>query len=124
MQTDINLASIYRKAPELLLDKLAQVNSVLSKQNQKTESYRFWKGVSDVMKFAWGYMNDFHWIIKENELLKAENDFMKHRSRELLERLSEYETIKGEILAGTLKDTVERVNKYLDERHNAAGSNQ
>lgn len=44
MQTDINLASIYRKAPELLLDKLVQVNSVLSKQNQKTESYRFWKG--------------------------------------------------------------------------------
>ena len=50
--------SCYESAGEMLLDKIAEVNSILIKQKAKTgetESYRFWIKVADVMKFAWDY---------------------------------------------------------------------
>lgn len=119
MKTEYNLASIYRDAPELLLETLVDVNATLAKFTGNSESVRFWKKVADVMKFAYGYMNDFHWVLKENELLKAENDFLKHRARELTERLTKYELIKSEKLAGTFEETVERVDKYLKTIENA-----
>jgi hypothetical protein len=109
----MTLTTIYRQAPDLLLDTMAEVNSVLSKQDKKTESYKFWKRVSDVMKFSWGYMNDFHYVIKENELLKAENAFLKSMAGDYTERLKFYETVKAEKLAGTFEDTISRVDKYL-----------
>ena len=108
-----NIASIHRKAPDLLLEKLAEVNSNLSKQDKKSKPYEFWKSVSDVMKFAYGYMNDFNYIVRENELLRAENEFLKSMTREMIGRLELYEGIKAEMMAGTFEDVVERVNKSM-----------
>ena len=108
-----NIGSVYNKAPELLLEKLAEANGVLVKVNKGSDSYKFWKSVVDVMKFSWGYMNDFYWIIRENEVLRAENEFLKHWSRELSERLQVYEAIKAEKLAGTFEKTIAKVDKHL-----------
>lgn len=110
-----NIASIHRKAPDLLLDKLSEVNSNLSKQDKKSKAYEFWKGVADVMKFAYGYMNDFNYIVRENELLRAENEFLKSMTRDMIGRLELYEGIKGEMMAGTFDEVVERVNKSLGD---------
>lgn len=114
MKYSYNIASIYNKAPDLLFDKIAEVNGVLAKVPKNSDSFKFWKSVHDTMKFAWGYMNDFIWIIKENENLKAENEFLRSWTRELSERLSVYESIKAEKIAGTFDETVNKVDNYLN----------
>ena len=113
-----NLTSIYRQAPELLLDKLAEVNAVLAKQDKNSKSYKFWKGVADVMKFSFGYMNDFHPIIRENEVLRAENKFLKHYTADLTNRLSAFETIVSLKKSGIFDETIAKVDEYLQNEHN------
>jgi len=108
-----NIASIHRKAPDLLLEKLAEVTSNLSKQDKKSKAYEFWNGVADVMRFAYGYMNDFNYIVHENELLRAENEFLKTMTRDIIGRLELYEGVKAEMMAGTFDEFVERVNKSM-----------
>jgi hypothetical protein len=104
----------YHTAPDLLLDKIAEVSAVLSKQKTDTESYRFWKSVFDVMKLSHSYITDTRFIHSRNEFLESENEFLKKWVKEYQERLRPYETIRAEILAGTLDQTVETVKKAND----------
>ena len=104
----------HANAPDLLLDVIAEVGSVLAK-SKESESSKFWKRVIEVMKFAYGHMNDLKWVIRENERLTAENEFLKHWSRELSDQLNKYEVITEEKLKGTFDETVATVDKYLNE---------
>jgi hypothetical protein len=110
----MSINTLYKQAPDLLLEKIAEVNAVLVKANKGSENYKFWKRVADVMKHSWHYMNDFMWVLRENESLKAENRFLKEWCRELSERLQPYETIKSEKLAGTFDEVVKQVDEYLE----------
>ena len=105
------------KAPDMLLDVIAEVGGVLAK-SKESDSKKFWERVLGVMKFSYGYMTDLTWIIRENEVLKAENEFLKHWSRELSDRLDKYEVIEQEKLSGTFEETIKLVDKKLDERGN------
>lgn len=102
-------------APDLLLDIIAGVGGILVKAKE-SESSKYWSRALQVMKYAYGYMNDLRWVIRENERLTAENEFLKHWSRELSDQLNKYEVITGEKLKGTFDETVAKVDKYLNER--------
>jgi hypothetical protein len=108
--------SFYEAAPDMLLDKIAEVNGILSKQKANsgmTEPYKFWTGVSDVMKFAWDYFQDFRWIIRKNEMLELENRFLKEWGLELSRRLETYEVIRETKLNGRFEEAVKRVDDYI-----------
>jgi hypothetical protein len=108
--------SFYEAAPDMLLDKVAEINGILARQKAKTgetESYLFWARVSDVMKFAWDYFQDLKWVNKKNELLEMENRFLKDWCRQLSIRLETYEVIRQTKLSGHFEETVKRVDDYI-----------
>jgi hypothetical protein len=120
--------SFYEAAPDMLLDKIADVNGILSKSKATsgiTESYKFWAGVSDVMKFAWDYFQDFRLIIRKNEMLELENRFLKDWGLELSRRLETYEVIRQTKLSGSFEDVDKRVDDYiLKNDHQAETSDE
>lgn len=111
----MNTQPTYNRAPDLLLHKVAEANGVLAKQNKATESYKFWAGVVDTMKFAWSAMQEVAWVWRQNDMLTAENRFLKDRNRELEKRLNQYETIRSAKLDGTFSEIVERVDMHMKD---------
>ena len=108
--------SFYESAPEMLLDKIAEVNAILVKQKAKTgetESFLFWARVADVMKFAWDYFNDLKWILRKNQILESENRWLRDWNIELSSRLQKYEIIRGLKIQGDYEETIKRVDEYL-----------
>ena len=111
--------SCYESAGEMLLDKIAEVNSILIKQKAKTgetESYRFWIKVADVMKFAWDYIKDVQWILRKNQILEAENKWLKDWNIELSKRLEYYELVREMKLNGRFEEIVKSVDEMLAKR--------
>jgi len=108
--------SFYESAPQLLLDKIAEINGILAKQKTRTgetESYLFWARVSDVMKFAWDYFQDLKWVNRKNELLEMENRFLKDWCLQLSSRLETYEIIREIKLNGNFEEVVQRVEDHI-----------
>jgi hypothetical protein len=108
--------SFYESAPDMLLDSIAEVNSLLLKVRAKSgenESFKFWKKVSDVMKFTWDYCQNIRWVIERNAFLERENGFLKEYATDLSQRLNKYEVIRQERIQGTLEETISRVDEFL-----------
>ena len=108
--------SFYEAAPEMLLDKIAEVNCILAKQKSKTgetESYLFWAMVAEVMKFSWDYFNDLKWILRKNQILEVENRWLKDWNIELSSKLQKYEIIRGLKIQGDYDEAIKRVDDYL-----------
>jgi len=111
--------SSYESAPEMLLDKIAEINGILAKQKAKTgetESYLFWERVANVMKFAWDYFHDLQWILRKNQILEAENKWLKDWNVQLSKRLEVFEQVKELKLNGQFEETVKRVDEVLAAR--------
>ena len=111
--------SFYESAPDMLLDKIAEINGILVKQKAKTgetESYLFWARVSDVMKFAWDYFQDLRWILRKNQILEAENKWLRDWNLELSRRLEGFELVREMKLNGQFTETVRRVDEMLATR--------
>ena len=105
----------------MLLDKIAEVNSILAKQKAKTgetESYLFWARVADVMKFSWDYFNDLKWILRKNQILEVENQWLKDWNIELSSKLQKYEIIRGLKIQGDYEEAIKRVDDFLAKEMN------
>jgi tRNA-dihydrouridine synthase len=110
--------SLYNDAPEMLLNKLAEINDILAKQKSKTgetDSYKFWSNVAETMLFAWQYIQDFQFIDKKNRVLEHENKYLKFYIDEIEKRLIPYEAIRKMKLNGTFEEN----SKIVDELINA-----
>ena len=108
--------SFYEAAPEMLLDKIAEINGILAKQKAKTgetESYLFWSRVADVMKFAWDYFQDLKWIMRKNQILEIENKYLKDWNYQHSRRLEAFELIREMKLNGSFEETVKRVDEVM-----------
>jgi|WetSurMetagenome_2_1015567.scaffolds.fasta_scaffold377904_2 hypothetical protein len=108
--------SMYESAPDMLLDKIAEINGILEKQKAKTgetESFLFWAKVADVMKFAWDYFQDLKWIMRKNEILEIENKYLKDWNYQLSRRLEAFEMVREMKLNGSFEETVKRVDEVM-----------
>ena len=108
--------SFYESAPEMLLDKIAEVNGILAKlkaRSGESETYLFWTRVAEVMKFSWDYFNDLKWILRKNQVLEVENRWLKDWNIELASKLEKYELIRGLKIQGDYEDAIKRVDNYL-----------
>lgn len=108
--------SFYEAAPEMLLDKIAEIHGILEKQKVKTgetESYLFWNRVADVMKFAWDYFQDLKWIMRKNQLLEIENKYLKDWNYQLSRRLETFELVREMKLNGSFEETVKMVDEVM-----------
>ena len=109
----------YDQTFNLLLDKIGEMNSVLTKykaKNGETENYKFYDGVRKTMKLAWNSFMDFRQSYYEFENIKSENEFLKARNRELKEELSKYRVVEHLILTDELDAICAHVDKYLEKR--------
>jgi len=110
--------SIYENAPDMLLDSIADVRAVLEKTKAKSgenDSYRFWKKVSDRMKFAWDYMSSTKWIHDQNIQLAQENKFLRQYASELEKKIQCYETIRELKITGKFDETVAMVDAFMND---------
>jgi hypothetical protein len=113
---DTGSHSLYEQAPELILDRLAEVNDVLQKQKAKTgetDSWKFWMKVSETLLFGWQYIQDLKFIMDRNRILEQENKFFKDYCHELSKRLEPYESIRRMKLKGTFEDTEKVVDQII-----------
>jgi hypothetical protein len=115
--SDTNNHSIYNEAPELILNILPDINDILTKLKAKsgeTESFKFWSRVSEIMLFAWQYIQDLKFINEQNRLLRQENRYLRDYAAELEKRLAPYEMTRRMILSGKLQEYVDKVNTIIN----------
>jgi len=68
------------------------------------------------MKFAWDYIHDVQWILRKNQILEAENKWLKDWNIELSKRLERYELVREMKLNGRFEEIVKSVDEMLSKR--------
>ena len=85
------------RAPTVLLEKIAELSSVLTNyrhNGHSEEVLQFYEEVLDAMKLAHLYMQQTRFIHHRNAFLESNYRFLAHYNKELQERLNEYETVE------------------------------
>lgn len=116
-KSPIDAHTVYQGAPEMLLNRIFEVNALLETSKLKTgetESWKFWKKTSDIMKYAWDYMRSFEWLLRENTQLKQENQYLRARNGYLEGVNLSIIMIKRARLQGNLEETVKFVDELLE----------
>jgi len=109
--------TIYGGAATMLMDRIHEVNSVLSAselKTGKTSSWIFWKKTSDVMKYAWDHIRSLEWILKENVQLRQENRYLRARNQHLEEINLSIIILRRAKLRGNFDDTVKFVDELME----------
>jgi len=108
--------AFYERAPNVLLEKIAELNSVLTNyrnNGHSAEVLKFYEEVHDAMKLAHLYMQQTRFIHHRNALLESNYRFLAHYNKELQERLNEYETVETLTRENRLKDAVGAVKSKV-----------
>jgi len=109
---------IHEAAPELLLNKIAELNSILSKHKAKSasaEQLSFYDSLVRVMMFSYRYMREIEYILEENKVLQDQNGFLRHRNSELQSRVDEIDTIARLQCEGRLEDVIKEAEQYTNK---------
>ncbi len=110
--------AFYERAPNILIEKIAELSSVLMdyrNNGHSAEVLRFYDEVLEAMKLAHLYMEQTNFIHHRNALLESNYRFLAHHNKELKERLNEYETVEILYIEDRLKDTLSAIiNKQLN----------
>ncbi len=112
--------AFYERAPNILIEKIAELSSVLMdyrSNGHSEEVLKFYDEVVDAMKLAHLYMEQTKFIHQRNTLLESNYRFLAHHNKELQERLNEYETVETLYIEDRLKDTLNAItgSKALSE---------
>ena len=105
--------TLYEGAPGMLMDRIHEVNALLSAakiKNGENDSWRFWTRTCDIMKFSWDYMQNLNWVIKENSALKIELEYV----REALAKERDVNLCFTTLLRMKLDGTFEERNAIVD----------
>ncbi len=110
--------AFYERAPDILLEKIAELGSVLMdyRSNGHSEDVlKFYDEVLEAMKLAHLYMEQTKFIHHRNALLESNYRFLAHHNKELQERLNEFETVETLYIEDRLKATLSAItNKQLN----------
>ncbi len=101
--------AFYERAPNILIEKIAELSAVLINYRHNGHSedvLKFYDEVLDAMKLAHLYMEQTKFIHQRNALLESSYRHLAHHNKELQERLDEYEKVETLILENRLEDTI------------------
>ncbi len=104
--------AFYERGPDILLEKIAELSSVLTNYRNNGHSadvLKFYDEVLDAMKLAHLYMEQTKFIHHRNAILKSSYRHLAHHNKELQERLNEFETVEKLHIEDRLKQTLSRV---------------
>ncbi len=110
--------AFYERAPNILIEKIAELSSVLTNYRNNGHSadvLKFYDEVLEAMKLAHLYMEQTRFIHHRNSFLESNYRFLAHHNKELRERLNQYETVETLYIEDRLKDTLSAItNKQLN----------
>jgi hypothetical protein len=121
-KSQIDQHTVFDGAPEMLLNRIHEVNALLANSKLKTgesDSWKFWKKTSDIMKYSWDYMRSFEWLIRERDQLRQENHYLRARNAYLESVNASVVILKRAKLQGNFDETV----KFVDEMIEYYGDN-
>ncbi len=112
--------AFYERAPNILIEKIAELSSVLMNyrsNGHSEEVLKFYDEVLDAMKLAHLYMEQTKFIHHRNAFLESNYRFLAFHNKELQERLNEFETVETLYIEDKLKDTLKTITglKALSE---------
>ena len=109
--------AFYERAPNILLEKIAELSSVLTNYRNNGHSedvLQFYDEVLHAMKLAHLYMEQTKFIHQRNGLLESSYRFLAYHNQELQERLNEYETVETLYIEDRLRETLSAItNKQI-----------
>ena len=113
----------WEQAPEALLEKTIELNSILSKfrnLEQNTDSLAFYESVLKIMQLAYSYMSDTRHIHQRNVILEANIRFLASYNAELEQKVNEYETITRLQQENRLEEIIELSESHVEAVLSAA----
>ncbi len=111
--------AFYERAPDILLEKIAELNSVLTNyrnNGHSEEVLKFYEQVLSAMKLAHLYMQQTKFIHHRNAFLESNYRFLAHHNKMLQERLYEYETVEKLHIENRLKQTLSAITNRRIKR--------
>ena len=108
--------AFFERAPNILMEKIAELNSVLANyrnNGHSAEVLKFYDEVLEAMKLAHLYMQQTRFIHQRNAFLESNYRFLAHYNKELQERLAKYETLERITGEGRLEDAVGAVKNQI-----------
>ncbi len=115
-KSQIDQHTTYDGAPEMLINRVFEVEALLATSKLKTgetESWKFWKKTSDIMKYSWDYMRSFEWLLRENTQLRQENQYLRARNEHLEHINLSIIILRRAKIQGNFDETVEFVNELM-----------
>ncbi len=109
--------SIHEAAPELLLDKIAQLSGILSKHKSKStpsDQMQFYNELLKVMRYAYAYMVETKLLHDRNQLLEDNVRFLSQYANDLKSQLDEIHTVQRLQCEGRLEEVMELAEHYTD----------
>ncbi len=104
--------AFYERVPNILIEKIAELSSVLMdyRNNGHSEDVlKFYDEVLEAMKLAHLYMEQTKFIHQRNALLESNYRFLAHHNKELQDRLNEYETVETLYIEDRLRETLSAI---------------
>jgi hypothetical protein len=108
---------LFENAPELLLQKIAQLNGVLAKYRNADHNpsvLEFYEEVLRVMRLAYTYMQETKWIFRRNSLVENNLQFLAQYNQELQTRLDEIETVTRLKQQDRLDEVLDLSDDYVE----------
>ena len=108
---------LFENAPELLLQKIAQLNGVLAKYRNADHNpsvLEFYEEVLRVMRLAYTYMQETKWIFRRNALVENNLQFLAQYNQELQTRLDEIETVTRLKQQDRLDEVLDLSDDYVE----------
>ena len=100
--------TLYGSAPDLLLNAIADCETKLEGQ-EKSKGYKFWRGIVDVMRFAYNHIEETRQIYNENKVLRSYNNYLTDRVAWLERELDKYGVTKALLESGEIHTVLKRI---------------
>ena len=109
----LNRGSIFQKAPDLLLEAVAYIDSLaVTTRNSRGENDKLYIDLNRTSKnlmHAYRYMLDVAITFSDNKALRSQNAWLQERINNLEARLVIYEVIESAMNEGNLEQTIKTI---------------
>lgn len=121
---------IHEAAPNLLLEKIAELSSILAKykaKNAPQEQLNFYENLLRVMRFSYSFMRETAFIHSRNIMLESNLKWLTEYNAELQDKVNELDTITKLRCEGRLEQVMDEADKYVEKvmsLHSLAAKNK
>ena len=109
--------SIHEAAPDLLLEKIAEMQSIITKTKLKSpanEALQFYEDLLRVMQFAFAFMKDTQYIHEQNTILRDNQVHLARLNKQLTDQINEYMIVSRLKAENRLDQVVKQIESFAD----------